>query len=274
MFTLEYNEPRFFEDSHESLDADPTTAEGDLRAGMLLGVDNPPVHVLGIPSDSYTIPNREMGWETILTLPKRESGGSRHNKRRLSWFDQVSVRPKLQHDLTMTCIGIAAVDLPALLFTAGFGAMGHSPWCQSLKGSRGHGTQQLNDVSAGGRTAEQITDLLVPATANLLALQRRQRVRSASTDLVRRRSQGGHGVMHQQALIEDQLHHDVVERLSGRCVLILQQAPKWVRFSIYQMPFDFEQTIRALKEAQIDLSMMNFLASDVVVHLDNPCDPF
>ena len=37
-------------------------------AGMLLGFDNPPVHVFGVPEEAYEVPNRRMGWETIDTL--------------------------------------------------------------------------------------------------------------------------------------------------------------------------------------------------------------
>ncbi len=45
----------------------------DLLAGMLLGFDNPPVHMFGIPTDVYTIPNREMGWETIPAMLTNDS---------------------------------------------------------------------------------------------------------------------------------------------------------------------------------------------------------
>jgi nicotinate dehydrogenase subunit B len=45
----------------------------DLLAGMLLGFNNPAVHMFGVPTDPYTIPNREMGWETIPTLLANDS---------------------------------------------------------------------------------------------------------------------------------------------------------------------------------------------------------
>jgi nicotinate dehydrogenase subunit B len=45
----------------------------DLLAGMLIGFSNPPVHMFGVPSDPYSFPNREMGWETIPSMLGNDS---------------------------------------------------------------------------------------------------------------------------------------------------------------------------------------------------------
>lgn len=49
------------------------SSPNDLLAGMLLGFQNPPVHMFGIPTDSYAFPNREMGWETIPSMLSNDS---------------------------------------------------------------------------------------------------------------------------------------------------------------------------------------------------------
>jgi nicotinate dehydrogenase subunit B len=45
----------------------------DMLAGMLLGFDNPAVHIFGTPEEAYEIPNRQMGWETVDTLLRNAS---------------------------------------------------------------------------------------------------------------------------------------------------------------------------------------------------------
>ncbi len=45
----------------------------DTLAGQLLGFDNPAVHAFDTPEESYEIPNRRMGWETVQTLLSKAS---------------------------------------------------------------------------------------------------------------------------------------------------------------------------------------------------------